>query len=451
MPKKDSIWQDQEEPYSARSQQRRVVEDPTFLGKLRNILGKFKTEDAFQKDGKAVPPSIPTRVKKWSVRVAIVLFALLLFRWIFVVYRPPDEHAVLKNNYYNRGIQKDPLSLGYHIVWPILQTIHWLPAHATMIEYDRNYEEYKKNYRGSKIKFLPRLDIPTNDAFVVHNDLGIIVRIKDPVKCVNTCGPDDGWLTRGVLPNVDAATKMSLGRMETEMYFKFPWLRAFLANGENQDFIKLQAVLNEALAKLKKDRAGDKKVETSTEDTTFTKEVHYLELAIEICERAKTQPLSAKQLLGKELEVYGIEVIAVYSLYFELLDDIQKRIDVKVQNEQRVEVAKSETAYKEAEAQLKKIESEGIQEVEVTKSLGLKYQTEIQGQKEKYTRSVESDAQKILQLSEAYKTKKNREALELPGSDNYVAKEVISRAYSDTRAIVITPEDYQHIFDSWSK
>ncbi len=439
-----------EEPKSTSS-----PEPEGFLDKVVAFIKGLQREPKFQEGGDAL------RVGwlRWLIRTGkvfgCIIVALLLYRVVMLVHNKPGEWIVTQNVYdlpfMKQGLAKEPLTPGYNHVIPVLQVTHTLPRHLVAVEYDRNSVQYKQAYKGDKISYFPVQSVSSTDGFTVANDTGAILRIFDPIKVLEIYGPGDLFLKKGVLPLSDNAYKMSLGLLETEMYFKFPWLRWALSNGDEVDFKRAYDSLQILLARAKKEYEESKKENRALDESTFAKDLRQLELGVKIAERGmKGEKISARQLLNRDLEPNGIKVVFVPSLYFSFNDDIQKKIVDKVGNEQKTEVNKALAALNEANAQLLKTKTEGQQSVNVLASVGTKYEKQKSGETERYQRVKESEGAKKKELAEAYKTRKEKEALEFAGSENWVNQQTVE-AFEGTQFILTTPGEFQKTIESWGK
>jgi regulator of protease activity HflC (stomatin/prohibitin superfamily) len=200
--------------------------------------------------------------------------------------------------------------------------------------------------------------IQTSDGFFVDVDVSILYRIVDPYRVFTRLGPGRQFEANGIVPKAEPVLKQTLGELTTEEFYNSP---------------------------LRGQKAA-----------------------------------LAKELLGKELEEYGISVDQVLVRYFRYTEEIQKNIEEKKLKDQLVFKNQAESRAATEGAKLKKMIQEGQANVTVKLQEGAAYVTTKDAERELYVRKKTAEADLLTKLAEAKKTQLRNEAYQVAGSDRMV-------------------------------
>jgi regulator of protease activity HflC (stomatin/prohibitin superfamily) len=296
------------------------------------------------------------------VTVLLVLgIAVLTLYFTFLEYVGPNEFGIKEVQIgVNRGIQDEIYGPGYALVVPFAQIMHKLPRHVQVLEMTQLGA--LPGHEAANVHHDRPAKIQTSDGFYVDVDVSILYRIADAHKAFTEFGTGQGYLTAGVLPRAEPILKEAFGELTTEEFYNAP-------------------------------------------------------LRVEKAEMAKT-------LLNEEMNARGIQVDHVLIRYFKYSDRIQENIEAKKLQDQLVFTNQSKQRAAEEQQQLSRIEEEGRMQVEVTKEEGNAYKVEKDAERDLYVRSRKAEADLLLQLAEAESTRLRNEAMQVLGSDRYVAMEM---------------------------
>ncbi|MDM7919614.1 MAG: SPFH domain-containing protein, partial [Methanosarcina sp.] len=195
--------------------------------------------------------------------------------------------------------------------------------------------------------------IQTNDGFFVDVDLSILYHIEDPYKVFTKIGPGNMFEDNGIIPLAEAKLKETLGKLTTEEFYN------------------------------------------------------------SIMRTQKAE--EAKIRLNQEINDKGIKVDQVLVRYFKYSEEIQKNIEEKKLKDQLVFKNQAEARAAIEEAKLKKITQEGMVTVSVELEKGKAYVTKTRAEKDLYFRKKTADADLLVKLAEAEKTRLKNEALKGKG------------------------------------
>ena len=204
--------------------------------------------------------------------------------------------------------------------------------------------------------------IQTSDGFFVDVDVSILYRISDPVAVIKSIGPGRLYEDNGLAPKAEPALKDSLGKLTTEEFYN-----------------------------------SIKRVE---------------------------KMLVAKDKLNSELLEKGIKVEHVLIRYFRYSNEIQKNIEDKKLKDQLVFKNQAEARSAIEEAQLKKVTEEGEALYQVELEKGNAYRVEKLADKDLYVRKKRANADLLIKLAEAEKTRLKNNALLVQGANNLVGLEM---------------------------
>ncbi|MBN1905593.1 MAG: SPFH domain-containing protein [Deltaproteobacteria bacterium] len=217
------------------------------------------------------------------------------------------------------------------------------------------------NYPQSASSFARQeraVHIQTSDGFFVDVDLSILYHIEDPYKVFTKIGPGSLFEDNGIIPKAEPTLKETLGELTTEEFYN----------------------------------------------------------SILRTEKAE----NAKKRLNQELNEKGIKVDQVLVRYFKYSDEIQKNIEEKKLKDQLVFKNQAEARASIEEAKLKKITQEGMVMVDVEIEKGKAYVTRTRAEKDLYFRKKTADADLLVKLAEAEKTRLKNEALKGKGAERMV-------------------------------
>lgn len=458
----------------------RALETDGPRGLFRELFKRRDEGVRFQQAGEAVQPPISRRIKKISFMVLGFVVGFIFLPLFFFSYLGPNERGRIKDNwgvFGARGIQTKDYGTGLVLVLPG-QTLLRVPDHPVMLDFADHQPEANKekgieaDYSNSKIYPLSRTRVQLSDGFYADNDFTVLVRVTNPYDAITTYGQGDAFVNGGLVPKVDPALKESLGRMTTEIYYKWPELRWVLANGSRDDFKKayqkMKAEYDRRLALGAKvepvkttskeektlgkyaDLAAQTKILAEIADYMSDEERALFDAGLEILKIGTEKEISAKAILNRDLKNKGVEVILVAGRYFNFSTEIEKNIEQKVLKVQEAELNRSIGEYNDAQAKLAKVNAEGEQSLNVLKAVGEAYYTQKSGDTDKYVRTKEAAGSKLVGVAEAYKTRKTSAALDIPGASNWVNKETAS-ALDNIGVMMITPGEYQKMINEWGK
>ncbi|MBN2383574.1 SPFH domain-containing protein [bacterium] len=306
-----------------------------------------------------------------SIRGRLITFLLIIFILGVVglglffrflsVYIGPGEFGIKQVNIgfliWDEGIQERVYDSGYTFRIPVIQTIHLFPRQLQVLEFTDKAQTHMK-FRH----YEQAVNIQTSDGYYVRVDLSLIYKIVDPYRVITTLGPQDKYLTRGILPEAEPILRQKLGELTTEEFYNSPMRVA--------------------------------KAET------------------------------AREVLNSSLEKEGLVVDAVLIRYFQYSDQIQKNIEEKKLKDQLVYKNQAEARAAIEEANLKKVIEEGEAAVRVRLEEGQAYVTQRTAETERYVRERKAEANLLVQLAEAQRTKLKNEAMTGQGAQRLVGLEM---------------------------
>ncbi|MFP6583551.1 MAG: SPFH domain-containing protein [Candidatus Hydrogenedentota bacterium] len=295
------------------------------------------------------PPNIqiPRKLKIVLGVLGIVLVGGLLFLRTCFTYIQPHELGIKQVRIgLNKGIQEKIYGPGLVFIKPGMEVIHRFPGNLQIFDLsERN-----------------KINIQTSDGFFVDVDATIIYRIVDPRKIMETLGPGDIYITRGISPKAVPYLKESLGELTTEDFYNSP-LRVEKAN-------------------------------------------------------------QARDRLNEEMQTLGMEVDHVLVRYFSYSPEIQRNIEEKKLQDQLVFKNMSEGRAATEAAHLAKVIQEGEANVLVTLQEGEAYKVRKEAEMQLYSRTKHAEADLLVQLAEATRTELKNEAMRAMGADRAVAMEM---------------------------
>jgi regulator of protease activity HflC (stomatin/prohibitin superfamily) len=217
------------------------------------------------------------------------------------------------------------------------------------------------NYPQSASNFARQeraVHIQTSDGFFVDVDLSILYHIEDPYKVFTKIGPGNLFVDNGIIPKAEPTLKETLGELTTEEFYN-----SILRTGKAEN---------------------------------------------------------AKKRLNQELNEKGIQVDQVLVRYFKYSDEIQRNIEEKKLKDQLVFKNQAEARASIEEAKLKKITQEGMVMVSVEIEKGKAYVTKTRAEKDLYFRKKSAEADLLVKLADAEKTRLKNEALKGKGAERMV-------------------------------
>jgi len=221
------------------------------------------------------------------------------------------------------------------------------------------------------------INIQTSDGYYVRVDLSIIYKISDPYQVISVLGYGDRYITHGILLKAEPILKQKLGELTTEEFYNSP--------------------LRMAKAEL------------------------------------------AKNEMNAALRDKGLHVDAVLIRYFHYSDQIQKNIEEKKLKDQLVFKNQAEARAAVEDANLKKVIEEGEAAVKVKLQEGLSYVMLRRAETERYLREKKAEANLLIQLAEAGKTKLRNQALNGQGANRLVGLKMAD--VLDGIELILVPSD----------
>jgi regulator of protease activity HflC (stomatin/prohibitin superfamily) len=208
-------------------------------------------------------------------------------------------------------------------------------------------------------QYAPSVKIQTSDGYFVDVDVTILYRIEDAYKVITTLGPGARYLQMGLIPRAVPNLKQAYGELTTEDFYNSPM------------------------------------------------RVKQGEVALE--------------LMNNDLNAKGITVDQVLVRYFAYSPEIQKNIEDKKLMDQLVFTNQSKNKAAQAEAELKRVTTEGEMKVKVTQETGMAYKVQKDAERDLYSRKKRAEADLLVQLAEAKRVEYRNSAMQVAGSDMAVA------------------------------
>ncbi len=144
-----------------------------------------------------------------------LLIGLVMLYASFTTYVPPDAFAV-KQVYLgpNKGIQKNVLGPGLHVVVPGYEQLHVFPRDIQLMELNDDHTS-----SSAEAFYAPAIRIQTNEGYQVTVDVTVAFRISDPYKVITSVGPGRLYETSLVAPRSDTFLRQTLGKLNSEQFY----------------------------------------------------------------------------------------------------------------------------------------------------------------------------------------------------------------------------------------
>jgi regulator of protease activity HflC (stomatin/prohibitin superfamily) len=290
-------------------------------------------------------------------------------------YVTPGEAGVKQIKFgMGKGIENAIYTTGLHYVGAG-ETMHRFPTRVQVLELASASSEQTEDLEGHRSA--PGINIQTSEGYTVQVDVTVLYRIADPVKVMQTIGPDRLFENSAVIPRAQQDLRRALGELNSEDFYR-----------------------------------GTKRVEKA----------HDAQLALEA-----------------ELKEKGIEILQVLIRRYTYDQRYQQAIEQRKIQDQTVYKNEAEAKAAIANAAKNKVVAEGAAAVQVELSRGDAEVKKLQAQADLYRRTKAADGGLLVKLAEAQGTELENQALRGVGSENTVALKMAD-ALKGTRVIVL-PSD----------
>ncbi|PYQ59305.1 MAG: hypothetical protein DMF53_19035 [Acidobacteria bacterium] len=155
------------------------------------------------------------RIGKTGWRLLLVLVPLFFLRACFLTYVPPGMVGVRQVSYGpGKGLQKQPVTPGYHREIAGYEKIQTFPRDIQVVEFTNNPAESGAGHRQ-----MPAINVPTVDGYPVDVDVSVLYRLKDPYKVASKFGFGRGYEESVVIRFTDFLVKRYLGELLAEQFY----------------------------------------------------------------------------------------------------------------------------------------------------------------------------------------------------------------------------------------
>jgi regulator of protease activity HflC (stomatin/prohibitin superfamily) len=155
------------------------------------------------------------RAGKLGLRLLLVLVPLFFLRACVMTYVPPGMVGVRQVSYGpGKGLQKKPVSPGYHREISGYEKIQTFPRDIQVVEFTNNPAESGAGHRQ-----MPAINVPTVDGYPVDVDVSVLYRLKDPYKVASKFGFGRGYEESVVIRFTDFLVKRYLGELLAEQFY----------------------------------------------------------------------------------------------------------------------------------------------------------------------------------------------------------------------------------------
>jgi regulator of protease activity HflC (stomatin/prohibitin superfamily) len=156
-----------------------------------------------------------SRFGKLGIRLLLVLVPLFFLRACVMTYVPPGMVGVRQVSYGpGKGLQKRPVSPGYHREISGYEKIQTFPRDIQVVEFTNNPAESGAGHRQ-----MPAINVPTVDGYPVDVDVSVLYRLKDPYKVASKFGFGRGYEESVVIRFTDFLVKRYLGELLAEQFY----------------------------------------------------------------------------------------------------------------------------------------------------------------------------------------------------------------------------------------
>lgn len=158
---------------------------------------------------------IQSRFGKLGFRLLLVLVPLFFLRACVMTYVPPGMVGVRQVSYGpGKGLQKKPVTAGYHREISGYEKIQTFPRDIQVVEFTNNPAESGAGHRQ-----MPAINVPTVDGYPVDVDVSVLYRLKDPYKVASKFGFGRGYEESVVIRFTDFLVKRYLGELLAEQFY----------------------------------------------------------------------------------------------------------------------------------------------------------------------------------------------------------------------------------------
>jgi regulator of protease activity HflC (stomatin/prohibitin superfamily) len=155
------------------------------------------------------------RLGKTGWRLLLVLVPLFFLRACVMTYVPPGMVGVRQVSYGpGKGLQKQPVTPGYHREISGYEKIQTFPRDIQVVEFTNNPAESGAGHRQ-----MPAINVPTVDGYPVDVDVSVLYRLKDPYKVASKFGFGRGYEESVVIRFTDFLVKRYLGELLAEQFY----------------------------------------------------------------------------------------------------------------------------------------------------------------------------------------------------------------------------------------
>jgi regulator of protease activity HflC (stomatin/prohibitin superfamily) len=155
------------------------------------------------------------RFGKLGFRLLLVLVPLFFLRACVMTYVPPGMVGVRQVSYGpGKGLQKRPVTPGYHREISGYEKIQTFPRDIQVVEFTNNPAESGAGHRQ-----MPAINVPTVDGYPVDVDVSVLYRLKDPYKVASKFGFGRGYEESVVIRFTDFLVKRYLGELLAEQFY----------------------------------------------------------------------------------------------------------------------------------------------------------------------------------------------------------------------------------------
>ncbi len=155
------------------------------------------------------------RIGKLGLRLLLVLVPLFFLRACVMTYVPPGMVGVRQISYgTGKGLQKKPVTPGYHREVSGYEKIHTFPRDLQVVEFTDSPAESGAGHRQ-----MPAIKVPTVDGYPVDVDVSVLYQIKDPYKVAKKFGFGKGYEESVVIRFTDFLVKRYLGDLLAEQFY----------------------------------------------------------------------------------------------------------------------------------------------------------------------------------------------------------------------------------------
>ena len=140
----------------------------------------------------------------------VVLYATLLTNV------GPDEFAVRQVFLGpKKGVQKELLGPGLHVVVPGYEQLHLFPRGMQLLEFNDSKVSASRDAHSQ-----PSIRIQTSEGYQVTVDVTVAYRIVDPYAVITNVGPGTLYESSLIVPRSDKVLRQNLGQLNAEQFYQ---------------------------------------------------------------------------------------------------------------------------------------------------------------------------------------------------------------------------------------